>query len=81
MVLFRIAELFLETGIWTIKKTVGVGYWLICGTPKTETNILLEKLCNENHRLHDDLVIITKRLECLENENNISDINDINDNN
>lgn len=68
MVLFTLVEFALETGIWTIKSTYSVGYWLLYGTPKTETEKLLEVQNEELKNLHEDLVVITKRLEQLESE-------------
>jgi len=68
MVLFTLVEFAVETGIWTVKTTYNVGYWMLYGTPKTPTEKLLEKLCEENTQLHNDLVVITRRLEQLEGE-------------
>lgn len=68
MVLFALAEFALEAGYWTVKGTYNIGYWLLYGKQKSETEVLLEKQNAEIKTLHEDLVIITKRLEQLETQ-------------
>lgn len=86
MVLMTIADVTLEVGIWGAKKIYGLSYWLVWGTPKTETEILLEKQNERIQILHKDLTIINERLRRIEekrsddkdtiNKNVSMDIND-----
>ncbi len=54
MVLFTLVELTLDIGIWVAKKSIGMGYYLIWGTPETKEDKILqemEKLMKENEQL------------------------------
>lgn len=62
--LFAILEFALESGFWTAKKTYALGYWMMYGTPKSETEILLER---QNKILKEELDKINSRLEKIEN--------------
>lgn len=78
MVLTAIADVTLELTFWGAKKVYGLGYWLIWGNPKSETEILLEKQNSTIKMLHDDLKIINKRLHKIEKNQNISNKNNEN---
>ena len=43
---------------WSVKKIYGIGYWIVWGTPKTETEILIEKQNETIQILHTDLLKI-----------------------
>jgi len=75
MVLTTLADITLDVTIWSVKKVYGVGYWLIWGTPKTETEILLEQQSKTIEMLHEDLVRINERLSRIEEENHHSQEN------
>jgi hypothetical protein len=75
MVLFAIAELFLDTSVFITKKTFNFGYWMIYGTQKSPTEKLLEEQLEQNKKLecdmlvlHNDMVLITRKLVELENK-------------
>jgi len=70
MVLTTIADVTIDVSIWSAKKIYGLGYWLVWGTPKTETEILLEKQNKTIELLHEDLVKINEILQKIESEHN-----------
>lgn len=66
MVLLTLFGLAVETSIWTIKTTYRVGRWMFYGSEKSDAEKIVESLRSERDLLHEDLVIISKRLEMLE---------------
>lgn len=66
MVLTTIADVTLEVTVWGAKKIYGLGYWFVWGTPKTETELLLEKQNETIQMLHKDLTTINERLRKIE---------------
>lgn len=75
MVFTAIADITLEITIygikWGAKQAFNVGYWAMWGTPKTETELLLEKQNKNLELLHEDLMRINDKLLINNNENNI----------
>lgn len=78
MVLTAIADITLEVGFWSVKKIYGIGYWLVWGTPKTETEILIEKQNETIQTLHEDLIKINNRLQKIEEYEKQKETQDVN---
>lgn len=65
MVLTFIADVVLDVTYWTGKKIYNTGHWLIWGTPKTETELLLAKQNETIQMLHENVVKLNKKLDKL----------------
>ena len=68
MVFFTLAEITLEMSFWGLKKVYDIGYWIVKGHRKSETEILLEKQNETIELLHKDLLELNKKLETIEHD-------------
>lgn len=55
MVLLTLIDLSASTVIWGMTHIYHAGYWMLYGTPKTETQILLEKQNETLEKLQEEM--------------------------
>ena len=68
MVLTALADVSIDVSVWGVRKIYNISHWLIWGTQKTETDILIENQQKTIHLLQENIETMNKRLEYIEEE-------------
>lgn len=66
MVLTALADLTIDVSVWGVRKIYNMGHWLVWGTQKTETEILIENQQKTIDLLQKNIENMSKRLEYIE---------------
>ena len=66
MVITTLADITIDVSIWSVRKIYNMGHWLVWGTQKTETEILIENQQKTIHLLQKNIETMNKRLEHIE---------------